>query len=373
LPDYGEALLMTGRFSEAAAVLQEAIDHAHQVPAAAARAALVRLLIRLRAGDPDEWQRERVDAEIRSAIETFEEAGDEGGLAMAYRLLGWSAGAACRFGDCVAAEEQAIEHARRANDARQERRATIAYAGATYLGPTSVDDAIRRCESCLEAMAGDRQSQGNLLAVLGHLYAMQGAFDHARSLVDTGRTLLEELGLDVELARVDLEAWHVEMLAGDLDAAARRARHAYHLLDAVGERYVLSTVAYSLARTLLVQDASLEEAEQLVERSRSLATEADVDTQALWRCVKGRILARRGDVDGAEALIREGIAVLEPTDAVLLQLDAHVDLGEVLSATGKMDEAREAYETALRLAEQKGGVVAFEKIGRRLGALDTAR
>jgi class 3 adenylate cyclase/tetratricopeptide (TPR) repeat protein len=373
LPDYGEALLMTGRFAEAAGVLEEATDHAHRAPAPAARAALVLLLIRLRAGAPDEWQHEQVDAEIRRAIVIFEAAGDEGGLAMAYRLLGWSAGAACRFGDCVAAEEQAIEHARRANDVRQERRATIAYAGATYLGPTNVDDAIASCESFFEALAGDRQSQGNLLAVLGHLYAMQGAFDHARSLVATGRGLLEELGLDVELARVDLEAWHVEMLAGDLDQAAARARSAYELLDAVGEKYVLSTVAYSLARTLLQRDERLEEAELLVERSRSLATGADVDTQALWRCVKGRILARRGAFEEAEAIVGEGIALLEPTDAVLLQLDAHLDLAEVLRAAGKTDEARGAYEIALGLAELKGGVVAFETIGRRLAALDTAR
>ncbi len=41
--------------------------------------------------------------------------------------------------------------------------------------------------------------------MLGGLYGMQGAFDHARTLVARGRALLEELGLDVELARIDLE------------------------------------------------------------------------------------------------------------------------------------------------------------------------
>jgi tetratricopeptide (TPR) repeat protein len=163
------------------------------------------------------------------------------------------------------------------------------------------------------------------------------------------------------------------MLAEDLDAAERHARNAYALLDAVGEKYLLSTVAGSLAQTLLEREGSVEEADVLAERTRSLATDADVDTQALWRCVRGRILARRGAFADAETIVREGIALLDSTDAVPLQLDAQLDLGEVLTAAGKPDEARTAYESALRLAEEKGGVVAFEAIGRRLGALDTAR
>ena len=183
---------------------------------------------------------------------------------------------------------------------------------------------------------GDRQAEGNLLSVLGGLYAMQGSFDHARSLVAKGRALLEELALDVEAARVDLEAWRVEMLAGDVDAAEREVRRAYDALDAVGERYLLSTVAGSLAQTLLERGDSLDEADRLAERTRELATEADVGTQALRRCLRGRILARRGKYAEAEASVREGLAVLAATDALLPRLkDAQLDLGEVLSAAGR--------------------------------------
>ncbi len=80
-----------------------------------------------------------------------------------------SAGTACRFGDAAdGVDERAIEHARRAGDVRQERRARHGVrAAAISLGPTNVDEAIARCESCLEQTAGDRQSEGILLAVLG--------------------------------------------------------------------------------------------------------------------------------------------------------------------------------------------------------------
>ena len=372
LPDYGEALLMTGRFHDALEVLDEATRHADIAPVPAARAALTRLLVSLRTGGSGEWRRERVEEEIADAVRIFERAGDDAGLATAYRLLGWSAGTACRFGDCVAAEELAIEHARRAGDIRQERRAITAYAGATSLGPTNVDEAIARCEAGIEATAGDRQSEGNLLAVLGGLYAMQGAFDRARELVSRARSLLQELGLELDTARVGIEAWRTEMLAGRLDSAEEELRRSYDALEARGEKYTLSTIAGLLGRTIVERDGPLEEALEMCDRSRELASDGDIATQALWRSVRGRILARTGALGEAEGLLREALAILEPTDAPVLRSEAYVDLGEVLVAAGRVQDARVAYEAARALAEEKGGVVTLGAVIRRIEGLDTA-
>jgi predicted ATPase/class 3 adenylate cyclase len=372
LPDYGEALLLIGDFEEAAPVLEEAIGYAAHAPLAAARASLIRLLVRLRTGGPAEWRRETVDEEIAAARAVFEREGDEAGLAMAYRLLAWSAGTACRFGDSAAANAKAVEHAQRAGDVREERRAIMAYAGAISLGPTNVDEAIGRCEEGLKATAGNRQSEGILLALLGGLYAMQGSFDHARALVARSRALLEELGLDMVEARVGIEAWRVEMLAEEFEAAERELRRSYETFEAHGERYVLSTVAACLAQTILARDGPLDEAEAMGDRSRELASDGDIATQALWRTVRGRILGRRGEFEEAEALIREALAVLEPTDATVLHIDAQLDLGELLAAAGRVDEARDAYERARDLATTKGGVVTLGAVLRRLERLDSA-
>ena len=267
-------------------MLEEAIGHAAIAPADAARATLVRLLVRLRTG-AEGWSPDTVEEDITATISIFDAAGDEAGLAMAWRLLAWAAGTACRFGDAAEASRKAVEHARRAGDVRQERRAATAYAAAASLGPTLVDEAIDRCEAAMEQTAGDRQSEGHLLAVLAGLYAMQGEFEHARTLTARSRSIFEELGLQMENARLGMDTGAIERLAGNLDGAARELRSAYDALDAVGETFARSTVAGFLAQTLLEQGA-LDEASAFCDRSRELTTEADIATQALWRYVRGQ-------------------------------------------------------------------------------------
>jgi predicted Zn-dependent protease len=168
-----------------------------------------------------------------------------------------------------------------------------------------------------------------------------------------------------------METSSIERLAGDLDAAAAELRSAYDALDAVGETYVLSTVAGFLAQTLLEQGA-IDEASAYCDRSRDLATEADIATQGLWRYVRGRILARQGASAEAEEIIGEGLALLSPTDAIVYQIEAYVGLGEARVSAGRVDEARAAYAAACALAEQKGGVVILSGILRRIEDLDAA-
>jgi class 3 adenylate cyclase/tetratricopeptide (TPR) repeat protein len=370
LPEHGEALLLTGRYDEASVVLDEAIARPDEAPAAAARATLVRMLVALRTGDAGTWRRETLDRTIAAARDVFAAEGDESGLAMAYRLLAWSAGTACRFGDAADASALAVEHARRAGDARQAIRAATGFAGAALLGPTNVDEAIARCESSLDQAGGNRQSEGNLLAIMAGLYAMQGAFDHARDLVGRARVLLSELGLDLDVARADMEAWRVEMLAGNVDAAEAALRRSYDTLLARGETYLRSTVAGLLAETILERGGPLEEVEELGLQSQQLADDDDVDSQAVWRRVRGRVLEQRGEHAAAEHVIREALALLEPTDATLFQLQAELDLGDVLAGAGRNGDARSAYEAARELAERKGGVVLLGAVLRRLEGLD---
>src|SRR4029450_10739881 len=100
---------MTGGFDEASTVLEEAIGQAAVAPADAARATLVRLLVRPRPGAGG-WRPDTVEQEIEATISIFEAAGDEAGLAMACRLLAWGARGAWLLGGAARASRQTVEN-----------------------------------------------------------------------------------------------------------------------------------------------------------------------------------------------------------------------------------------------------------------------
>ena len=370
LSDYAEALLQVGRFQEAEEALETAIALAEEtgIARAKAHASLVRLLVRLRAGDPEGW-RDEAAVTIAEAMAVFEESGDHAGLAKGWRLLAWTHGTACNFGLAAEAQERALDEARLAGDVRQQSRAATAYAVAAVFGPTPVSEAIDRCEQMLEQVSGDRHSEGILLGYLASLLAMQGSFDRARELSTRGRALLEELGLEVEGALVDVEAWRIEMLAGDRIAAERELRRAYDALSAVGEKFILSTVAGLMAQTQY-ELGQFDEVERLGSLTEELATDDDIDAQALSRLVRAKILARQGSFDDAKTSALEALEILAPTDAVLLKFGALLDLAEVHMLAGRSDEGRAAVEEARQLAEAKGATAMEAAAQRILLAVD---
>ena len=58
-----------------------------------------------------------------------------------------------------------------------------------------------------------------MLCVLAQLQAMQYEFDPARELYTRARAMFEELGLHVDASTLSLSSAHVELLAGNPEAA----------------------------------------------------------------------------------------------------------------------------------------------------------
>ena len=170
------------------------------MPHVAAHASLVQLLVSLRTGEEEGWH-EKAAETIAEAMAIFEEIGDHAGLAKGWRLLAWTHGTACHFGLAADASERALEDARLAGDVRQQARAATAYAAAAAFGPTPIDEAVEQCERAVEQVAGDRQSEGALLALLAGLLAMKGEFDAPRAMADRGIAMLVELGVDERVGR----------------------------------------------------------------------------------------------------------------------------------------------------------------------------
>jgi ATP/maltotriose-dependent transcriptional regulator MalT len=196
---------------------------------------------------------------------------------------------------------------------------------------------------------------------------MNGAFEQARELVARGRMLLDDLGLQVERALVDMEAWRIETLAGDQVAAERELRQAYDSLSAVGEKFILSTAAAFLAQTSYVLER-FDEVERLAAEVEELATDDDIGTQALARSVRALVLGRAGRFDAAIERAQEGLEILAPTDAALLKFDALLDLAEVSRLAGLEADARAALEEAQDIAERKGSPAMSAVVQGRVGA-----
>jgi Flp pilus assembly protein TadD len=79
--------------------------------------------------------------------------------------------------------------------------------------------------------------------------------------------------------------------------------------------------------------------------------------QSGWRALKGKVMARRGQLDEAVRLASDAVAIAERSDYVHWTAGWLMDLGEVLALARRPTEAAEAVRRALDLYERKGNVM----------------
>jgi tetratricopeptide (TPR) repeat protein len=303
---------------------------------------------------------ENLIRDVEQAIPVLEQLGDRQGLARAWRLLALVNGTAGRYGAAERAAQQAIEYARQAGDRLMEARVLPWVAVTAMYGPTPVAQVIARCEEILEKVADDRKAQAHTLRALALLQAMQGSFDRARESYRRSRANLEELGWKLGAAMTSLVSGAVEMLAGDPVAAEAELRRDYEAYVRMGERNYISTTAGDLAEALYQQGRYVE-AEEYCRISEEVAAPDDVSSQVRWRCVRGKLLARRGRLDEAETLVREALALMKGSDEPDSHGNTLMDLAEVLRLSGRPDKAIPAIEEAAELFELKGNVVSLRR------------
>jgi class 3 adenylate cyclase len=359
LADLGEALRETGDFERAEAVLDEVIETASAAGdrVLEARALVTRLRLRLLT-DPEVT--EQVVREAEPLVEIFEQVGDERLLAKVWELLAWAPWFRCRAAATDEALRRAIEYARRAGDARTEAQSLNLSVGAAFFGPMPVPDAIRVCEEILAQPGQQRRILASALRALAGLKAMAGAFDEARELVASHKAILQELGLRVTAASAAETYGIVEILAGDPVAAERELAWGYGLLEEIGETQNFPDLAAKLADALYAQGRD-DRALELSEVSERATAPDDLSAGVQWRAVRAKLLARRGDLEQAETLARDAVALADETDFLVLRGDAFMDLGEVLRIAGRETDSVPFVEQALELYEQKGNVVAAER------------
>jgi class 3 adenylate cyclase/tetratricopeptide (TPR) repeat protein len=357
LPDLGEALMDLGEFAEADRVLAGAVAAAqatgdHRL---AAEAQLGRLLVQLYR-EEGEWGG-RALREAERAVRIFELVGDQVGLAKAWRIIGSVHATALEYGPATAAVERAVACARLAGDTRQERRNLGALTMACVFGPMPVPEAIERCREIEAASGGDHRTEGLALCAAAQLEAMRGSFDEARALYVRARAVLTDVGGSMLGASTALDSSTVEMLAGDHAAAERDLRRDAELLEAMGERYLLSTMEGVRAQALIALGRHGDAADACA-RAEAAAAEDDVESQVLVRSVRAELHLHEGRFAEAATAAAEADALLRGAEAPNIVADLAVVRARIAAAGGDRETAGRELARAARLYRDKGNVVA---------------
>jgi class 3 adenylate cyclase/predicted ATPase len=354
----GEALMEAGDLPTAGQDLAEAIDTAMRIgdEATARSARLSRLYLRYVTAGEDEGTS---DEAVTAGLAELEAAGDYRALARAWRLLSYIRGTASHIGAAAEAVERTIHYAKAAGDEVMARRFLGALANCSLYGPTPVPEAIAQCHMVIEQAAEDHKATALAEQTLGHLEAMRGEFESARERCRRSRETLVEHGWKLFAALTSLESALVEVLAGDLVAAEAELRADYQALDEMGESNYISTIAAFLG-DVLYRQGRYDEAIGYALTCVELAAADDVASQFLWRCLLGKLLARR---KSAEALrvSREAIALLEDSDQLDWQGNGFLDLAEVHWLLGDSAAAALAADAAHALFMQKGNLISARR------------
>ena len=368
LPDLAEALTEQGDFAGARSVLDEAAGIADRLAdeRLRARVRLTQMHVGFYAGGLTGGI-DRAVAEVEGIVAVLEAAGDPSGLARAWRLLMGLHGTAGRYQRAGEAAQRVIDFATQAGDMRLVGSGTVNYSICALHGPTTVEEALARCEALVEAVHEDRKAEAVVLSVLAVLYAMNGESDRARGAAADGRANVADLTMSMTGASTSIESTRVEMLNGEAAAAERDLRRDYDTLASMGETYFRSSVAGLLAHALWSLER-FSEADQFAQVGEELADPDDVDSQVIWRTVRAKLLARDGRVDEAVALAEGAVAMAGETDDVDRQADAQRELAAVHALAGREGAEGPPLREALRLYERKGDIVQAARVRDRLVA-----
>ena len=306
---------------------------------------------------------EKLAALVERSLPVLQAAGDDLALYVAYDALSVVAETRAQMDVGLEAGEQALAHARRAG--YQPPSVLGMRAAFRFFGTTPASELL----VWLDENEPPTGSDHFLRAYRAGTLAMLGRFDEARRILAETRVELAERGAGVLLANVTaFESVWVELWAGDPAAAAEFAAEGFRLHEELGEQGFQPAAAGNLAQALYALDR-LDEADAWAGRAAELGTNDDVRKEMLWRQIKAKLLARRGEHDEAERLAREAVAISDQTEMLDAQGDAYADLGEVLLLTAKHDQASVALEQAIERYERKENRVMAQRGLARLAEL----
>jgi tetratricopeptide (TPR) repeat protein len=361
------ALLETGELEQAAALLDQTLAEARATgdERTAAITALARANLAGHRGESASM--ERVIELAGKAEAVLERDGDDAQLAAVLVIEGRHRFFSGRSREGVAVLERAFELALGAGNLPSAQEALTWIWAVKTFGSASVSECRGSFAQAPAQLSETLSGRLWLMMHAGLVDGFAGDFSRAREQLAEANALADELGAWTTSAALTMYAGFVELLADDPAAAERELRDGYDRLGAIGESGYRSSVATMLADALVELGRETEAAEVL-DTAESLAQGDDIDPQVRLRAVRGRVLARRGELAEAERVAREGVAVAAATDYIVQHGDALLALAAVLDAKGAHDEAVAARRQALELFEKKEAVPRVAQVRELLRA-----
>jgi tetratricopeptide (TPR) repeat protein len=242
----------------------------------------------------------------------------------------------------------------------------------TGWGPTHAADGVALCEELIAADYANAALREAALQILALCRAMLGDVEGSRRAAADAWALIEEFDLVLSKGIYAGDTGLAELIGRDLDRAEFVLRRGHEDLVEMGDVGVRASVDPILSDVLFLQGRH-DEALELAEETRAIASLDDFDGQARWRAAKARVLSFRGAHDEALEVVGEAVALVEPRDFLDLKGYVHDVLAEVLERAGREDEAIAAVERAIASYEEKGNVVSAARSRAVLDALRAAQ
>jgi len=239
------------------------------------------------------------------------------------------------------------------------------------VGLTPAAEVIGEIDAILEEYGDDPIVWLRTRRYLSMMHAIGGNFDEARRLAAQGTARARELGMEGVLASGYLrDAADIAMLTGELVEAERHLREATEILQRLGDRGHLDSVAPNLAWVLLATPGREQEATDALALAHPIADDADAEVR--FRATTAVLLAQQGSLSEAEELARDAVERAWRTEYVDLRTLSQEALAKVLVLAGRSAEAATALERAIAVYEAKGNIVAADSCRRAVAELEAA-
>jgi tetratricopeptide (TPR) repeat protein len=367
LPLLARYLFLATRVDEAKAALDEVLASSGADPST--RAAALELNLGLSLGNSAAELRPGVEEalSIRRAV------GEPAGIARALLALAELESFAGRYRHARELIDDALASAQKAGDVGLEAQLRRFRTAALFMSlPPRPEDRRSMLEEDLAFARkhGLLSMEAATLRSLGMARGLAGSRSQAKELIEQARAIHRDLGHEF-WARMFFGDVLLDYWAGDKQLAADQWRALSHELAVVGEKAQLSEVAVELALCLLDLDET-KEAEEALRTAEATGAPDNVITQVQLKAARARLLARHGDLPGAELMAREAVKDAEVAEVYFLAPRAHLALGDVLRLADRLGEAVTEWRQAIAIQDAFGNQLYADQLRRELTEIEEA-